>query len=807
MAVEKIIKRNGEMVDFDESKIFSAVFKAGQSVGKDGKMAESVTKRVVEKINSKFKDRIPSVEEIQDIVEETLIEMNHSDVAKSYILYRQRRREIREEKKKILNKKTLDPVDKRFSLNALRVLASRYLRKNENLEVIESPAELFRRVAVNVAISDVLHDPVFYDKSGSQPARKGMDELPDLSIGKYQLNAYHKETLKRTFDVLNSEGKMKVDLGEIVEKIRNGDMDRYEQTIDRYYSLMIEQKFMPNTPALVNFGNPLGMGSACFVLDIDDSLESIMSTLRDASMVFKSGGGCGYNFSKLRPEGDIVMSTKGVASGPISFMQLYDVMTEVIKQGGVRRGANMGILNINHPDIEKFIKAKEGNKQLRNFNISVLIDEKFWECLEKGEMYPLVNPRTGETVREVDPKTIIDMIAYYAWDSAEPGVLFRDNINKRNPLREALGDIVTTNPCGEVLLYPNESCNLGSINVHAFFRDGDVDWDSLADAVRTATRFLDNIIDVNRFPLEKIREMTRRTRKIGLGVMGVADLLFEMGIQYDSEEGLRFMEKLMEFINYHSKKESIKLAIERGPFPLFGKSSYVRGEMPFDGFYEGGELDWKAVSEEVVEHGIRNAYTTVIAPTGSISMIADTSSGIEPVFSLVFEKNVTVGRFFYIDSVFERKLKERGLYSDELMSEISENGGSLDGIDLPEDMKRVFRTAMDISPEYHIRAQAAFQKWVDSSISKTINLPNDATPDDIREAYLLAHRLGCKGVTVYRDGSISGQVLKTKRKKKVEVVVAQPSASDESKCPVCGVPLVYEEGCYTCKSCGYGKCS
>ena len=373
-------------------------------------------------------------------------------------------------------------------------------------------------------------------------------------------------------------------------------------------------------------------------------------------------------------------------------------------------------------------------------------------------------------------------------------MLFEDNINRHNPLLKELGPIVTTNPCGEVLLYPNESCNLGSINLHRFVKEDDgrkyLDYDELARVVRIATRFLDNIIDANKYPLEKIKEMTRKTRKIGLGIMGLADTLFELGISYDSEEALQFMEEVMEFVNYHSKLESIRLARERGSFPLFGKSSFAEGKLPFSGYLDGGKMDWKTVAEEA-RKGIRNAYTTVIAPTGSISMIADTSSGIEPAFAIVYEKSVAVGRFFYVNGVFERELRRRGMYSEKLVERIAENGGSIQDMEIDEELKRVFRVANDIDVEWHIRAQAAFQKWVDSSISKTINMPESATPEDVEKAYLMAHELGCKGLTVYREGSLKVQVI-NKRKK---------------KCPSCGAEMVYAEGCMTCPSCGYGKCS
>ncbi len=818
MVIKEVVKREGYVQKFDEKRIYNAILRAFIDAGKkDEKKVEEVTKKVVEELEKRFKEKAPHVEEIQDIVEEMLMKLDEPEVAKKYILYRKERERIREEKKKILNKEILDVVDKKFGLNALRVLTSRYLEKDDEGRIIESPKELFTRVAVHIGIVDLLHDPEIYDKEGKQEVKeineeglnlewykKELEKNNPLRIGKYPLNYYNFEGLRKTYKLLNSEGKMKKTFKEVVEMIKEGALDKYEKIIDEYYTLMVEKKFMPNTPALANFGRSFGMGSACFVLDIEDSLDSIMSTLKDAALIFQAGGGCGYNFSKLRPKGDVVRSSKGIASGPISFMTLYDKMTEVINQGGIRRGANMGILNIDHPDIEDFIRAKEKNKALKNFNISVLIKPEFWKHLEEGKPWPLVNPRDGKVWKYVDPKELFEMIAFQARNYAEPGVLFMDNINKYNPLLEALGPITTTNPCGEVILYPNESCNLGSINVWAFVKEKngkkELDWDELAKAVKIATRFLDNIIDVNKYPIKKIEEMTRKTRKIGLGVMGVGDLFYELGIRYDSEEGLKMMEKIMEFINFYSKKASIELAKERGSFPLFEKSFYPEGKLPIAGFYnkEDWHLPWEEISEEV-KKGIRNAFTTVIAPTGSISMIAETSSGIEPVFSLVFEKRVVVGTFFYIDPVFERTLKEKGLYSEELLHKISENRGSVKNIEeIPKDMQNIFVTAMDISAEMHVRAQAAFQKWVDSSISKTINMPSSATVEDVKNAYYLAHKLGCKGLTVYRDGSIEEQVLVAGKKKE---------ENDNHTCPVCGGKLEKQEGCETCKSCGWSKCT
>ncbi|MEM0075400.1 MAG: adenosylcobalamin-dependent ribonucleoside-diphosphate reductase, partial [Conexivisphaerales archaeon] len=646
-SISKIRKRDGRTVEFDPGKISEAIWKAIKATGgKNRLQADELANKVVKELERQFAGgSIPSVEDVQDIVERVLIENGEARVAKAYILYRQKRAEIREEKMKILEKERIDEVDKIFDTNALRVLKARYLKKDEHGRLLESPKQLFTRVAVHTTLPSLFYDSRVYDITASQEIREpASDVAGSLKIGQYELNEFHVEALKRIYERFNRERKLRVSWKEFVKMIQDGSFDSYASEIQLYYNIMVNRRFLPNTPALANFGNWLGMGSACFVLDIDDSIDSIMKTLANAAIIFKAGGGVGYNFSKLRPEGDFVRSTSGIASGPVSFMRLFDTMTEVIKQGGIRRGANMGILNIDHPDIEKFVKAKEGNKALRNFNISVLIKPEFWQYYDSGQPFPLINPRNGAVVRYVNAKQLFDMIAYQAWESAEPGVIFFDRVNQYNPFYNELGPIVTTNPCGEVLLYPNESCNLGSLNLHAFIKEEEdgsayMDWDALKDAVYIATKFLDNVIDVNKYPLKEIEDMTLATRKIGLGVMGLADMLFELGLQYDSEDGRRFMEKVMEFINYHSKVASVELAKSRGTIPLFKGSSYSEGKLPFSGFYDrkSWSFDWSSLAEEIKKNGIRNGYTTIIAPTGSISMIAGCSSGIEPVYSLVYE--------------------------------------------------------------------------------------------------------------------------------------------------------------------------
>ena len=873
--ITKIEKRDGRIVDFDQEKITNAIFKAALAVGgKDRERAKFLSDQVVKELERKFgKRKIPTVEEIQDIVEKVLIEHGHAKTAKAYILYRQKKAEIREEKKRILNKDRLDDIDKRLSVNALRVLAYRYLIRDEEGNIIESPRELFQRVAITMVLPEILYDDRVYSKEGKYKPHitvasylSNLDALDKkIRIGKYVLTKWHLERFIAAYEELANEGKMKVGFDELIAMIKSGAFDDYEKLADRYFDLMVNQVFLPNTPTLVNAGRKLGMLSACFTLDVEDSIDSIMETAKEVALIQKAGGGTGINFSKIRPEGDVVRSTMGKASGPVSFMKIIDAVSEVVKQGGVRRGANMGILEIWHPDIEKFISAKEKEGILENFNISVGIWEDFWEYLANNANYPLINPRTKKVWKEVNANTLFHSIAYHAWLSADPGVVFFDNINKRNVLIGARnGPVRVTNPCGEEPLYPYESCNLASINVDKFVKKEEhgltFDWEKFREVVHLVVRALDNLITVNKYPIKAIDRATKETRRIGLGIMGLADLLFELGIRYNSKKGFEFMGKLAEHLTYYAYEESIKLAQERGSFPLFNLSDYKEGKMPIDLYYhrELWTLDWDKLVSDIVEKGLRNAMVTTMAPTGSISMIADTSNGIEPVFALVYEKKVTAGSFFYIDKVLEKKLKEKGIYSEEIIKKISENYGSVQGLDeIPDDIKNVFVTAYDIHWLDHLVAQAVIQRATTDSISKTINMPNDASVEDVKQAFLIAHALGCKGVTIYRDGSKRRQVLSIptgkrrgvkakpseyainllkkilennrwmekfirirEEKKGVEikppVVPAEESLEveripirreDIEKCPVCGsVYLVHEGKCLVCKECGWNEC-
>jgi ribonucleoside-diphosphate reductase alpha chain len=796
-----IKKRNGKIVNFEQSKISNAIYKALVAAGKsDRKLAELLATKLVNKIDkngylgSTNKDHVLSVEDVQDMVESILIEESLAETAKAYILYRHERRKIREMKMKILNKKDLDEVDKSLDINSLRVLSSRYLIRDNDNEIIEGPKQLFERVAVLVAIPDIIHDYSIFDLNGAykqniSEAEKYYEKLSDfdnkLKIGNYYLNKFHFESLIRTYVNTAKTGKMKASFKELLRIIAEGKMAHYSNKIFEYYNLMVSGEFLPNTPTLMNSGARLGQLSACFVLDMPDDMYSIMKSSTDAAMIFKSGGGVGINYSSLRPEGDIVASTSGVASGPASFMQIIDTVTDVVKQGGKRRGANMGILETWHPDIEKFVTMKTKPGLYENFNVSVGVWSDFWTSLvSKGDhRYSLRNPRNKVPVKNIDSHQLMELIALSAWKSAEPGVIFFDNINKYNPCINAKGGPLTaTNPCGEQSLYPYESCNLGSINLSRFVKrkaDGmyEFDWQKYEQSIRVATRFLDNVIDVNKYPVDEIDSNTKLTRRIGLGIMGIADLLFLLQIPYNSKEGYDFMNKLAETLSYFSMDESVVISKYRGPFPLFENTEYKRGVIPLSGYYEIPKdlhsFDWNSLIEKIKNHGIRNSWTTTIAPTGTLSMIADVSNGVEPVFALVFEKRVTVGRFFYTSKIFENVLKEHNLYNDEVLLKISNNYVSIRGLDeIPDWMQRIFATAIDIHWTDHLMAQAIWQKWIGNAIAKTINMPADATVEDVKRAYLLAHELGLKGVTIYRDGSRNEQVLHItgdEREKKFDV--------------------------------------
>ena len=872
--INEIRKRSGAVTAFNKDKISNAIFRALAATSKaDRGLADQLAENVVDKLVEQgfTSSRTPTVEDIQDIVESTLIDSGNSDIAKAYIVYRHERRKLRDEKMKVLNLKALDPVSKKFDLNCLRVLASRYLFRNGKNEITESPTQMFERVAILVGIGDILYDAQVFDNSGNttqdvEEAKSYLEKLDafdyKFKVGDYFFNKWHFRSMINHYVTLANKGQMKVSFKELLTLLAAKKLDNYADKITEYFDLMVSQDFLPNSPTMMNAGGRLGQLSACFVLGMNDGMEEIMKSTSDAALIFKSGGGVGINYSDLREEGDIVASTSGVASGPVSFMNIINTVTEVVKQGGKRRGANMGIIEAWHPDVEKFITNKTEPGVLENFNVSVGVWEDFWHALVNTSdgNYVLRSPRDKKPVKEINAHQLIDLIALSAWKSAEPGLIFFDQINKYNVFAKARqAPLRATNPCGEQSLYPYESCNLGSINlVNLVKRQADgtyeFDWQRYEETIRKTTRFLDNIIDVNHYPVPEINVASKESRRIGLGVMGVADLLYKLRIPYNSKEGYELQSKLSEALTYYSMEESVALAKSRGEFPLCSKTEYPEGKIPVAGYYEkpkeSHSYEWDALIEKIKQYGIRNVLTTTVAPTGTLSMIADCSNGMEPAFALVFEKRVTVGRFFYTNKIVEQVLKENNLYTDEILAKIADNYGSLKGIpEIPQWMQDVFVTAMDIHWADHLMAQGVWQDWIGNAIAKTINMPYDVTAEDVKSAYLLAHEIGLKGITVYRDGSRHKQVLHMTSenaektfdvtpsehvtsyvtqqitnpyiKSQVNAALAlkvhdeeikaepiqQEEVSEDRLCPTCKNNLVFVEGCSICIECGFSGCT
>ena len=872
--INEIRKRNGTVTAFDLDKISNAIFQALAATSKaDRGIADNLAGEVFNKLVEQgfTNTKAPTVEDIQDIVESTLIDSGNSDIAKSYIVYRHERRKLRDEKMRVLNLKALDPVSKKFDLNCLRVLASRYLFRNSKSEIIETPTQMFERVAILVGIGDMLYDSQVFDKSGNNKqdideAKSYLEKLDafdyKFKVGDYFFNKWHFRSLINHYVTLANKGQMKVSFKDLLTLLAAKKLEVYSDRITEYFEMMTAQNFLPNSPTMMNAGGRLGQLSACFVLGMNDGMEEIMKSTSDAALIFKSGGGVGINYSDLREEGAIVASTSGVASGPVSFMNIINTVTEVVKQGGKRRGANMGIIEAWHPDVEKFITNKTEPGILENFNVSVGIWEDFWNALVNSEdgNYILRSPKDRKPVKEINAHQLIDLIALSAWKSAEPGLIFFDQINKYNVFAKARqAPLRATNPCGEQSLYPYESCNLGSINLVNYAQkqaDGsyEFDWQGYEEIIRKTTRFLDNIIDVNHYPVPEINVASKDSRRIGLGVMGVADLLYKLKIPYNSKEGYELQSKLSEALTYYSMEESVALANSRGEFPLCSKTEYPEGKIPVAGYYEKSKdshsFEWGPLIEKIKKQGIRNVLTTTVAPTGTLSMIADCSNGMEPAFALVFEKRVTVGRFFYTNKILEAALRDEGLYSDEILEKIADNYGSLSGIDeIPQWMQDVFVTAMDIHWADHLMAQSVWQDWIGNAIAKTINMPYDVTAEDVKSSYLLAHELGLKGMTVYRDGSRHKQVLHmtsenaqktfevtpseymlsyiheniTNKYIKTQVGASlalkihdeeikietpkQEEVSEDRLCPTCKNNLVFVEGCSICIECGYSGCT
>ncbi|OPY29107.1 MAG: ribonucleotide-diphosphate reductase subunit alpha [Methanocella sp. PtaU1.Bin125] len=667
-SIARVRKRDGRLVEFKQDRITNAIFKAMAATGTGDKAdARHVSDEVARRLGERFEGRIPSVEDVQDLVVETLGSSGFEAVAREYEDYRRKKEAIR-----AMERELGVAEEPKLTVNALEVLRKRYLLKNEQGEIVETPSQMFWRVARAVAAADQAYD---------------------------------------------------------------GGVAKAER---EFYRMMSRLEFLPNSPTLFNAGAGTRLAlSACYVLPVEDSLESIFTAVKNMALIEQSGGGVGFDFSRMRPAGDVVRSTKGVASGPVSFMGVFDAATGVIKSGGKRRGAMMAILRVDHPDILEFIAAKARPGALTNFNISVAATDAFMRAVEKGEDYSLVNPRTREAVGKLGARYVWGQMAANAWKGGDPGVVFIDEVNRHNPT-PGLGCIEATNPCGEQPLLPYESCNLGSINLSRMVTgDGDVDWGKMARTIDAGVHFLDNVIDVNPYPLKETETVTRGNRKIGLGVMGFADLLIRMRIPYDSVEALRLGERIAGFLEKGAVKASGELAGQRGSFPNFPGSIWSPGSA-----------------------GRRNATVTTIAPTGTISIIAGCSSGIEPLFAVAFMRHVLGGaRLFEINPLFERVAKDRGFYSSTLLEKVVRQGTVKDMKEVPEDVRRIFVTAHEIAPEWHLKMQAAFQKHTENAVSKTVNLPSEATTADIENIYRLAWELKCKGVTVYRYGSKGEQVL------------------------------------------------
>jgi ribonucleoside-diphosphate reductase alpha chain len=664
MVFSKIKKRDGRTADFTPDRIKNAVHKAFLAVELgDGEKAESVTSEVVKRLDTTFKEKTPSVENVQDSVVEVLEEKGYGKVAHGYQDFRDKKEELRALREKL-------GIEPKLTVNSLEVLKARYLLRDEQESIVETPTRLFQRVAKAIAKVD-----------------RPFGENP-------------------------------------------------EKTEETFYQMMAKLEFLPNTPTLFNAGTDIGQLSACFVLPVHDSLDGIFTTVKNMALIEQTGGGVGFNFSPLRPKGDLVRSTKGVASGPVSFMRIFDTSTEVIKAGGKRRGAMMGILRVDHPDVLEFITAKQNPTFLSNFNVSVAITDEFMQAIEENGKYWLINPRNKEKVKQLKAREVWNLMAHSAWASGDPGVVFIDEINRHNPTPE-VGRIESTNPCGEQPLLPYESCNLGSINLSRIVEEGKISWDKLRETVRNAVHFLDNVVDANVYPLKEIAAITRANRKIGLGVMGFADMLIMLCVPYDSEEALKLGEQVMRFIEEEAHKKSREIAEARGSFPNFERSIWKDRYSAF-----------------------RNATVTTVAPTGTISIIAGCSSGIEPLFAVSFMRNVLGGaRLFETNVLFEETAKARSFYGAKLLEEVARTGSVQKIVGVPDDVKCLFVTALDIDPVWHIKMQAAFQKSTDNAVSKTVNLPFEAKVEDVREIYDLAWRLKCKGVTVFRYGSKPEQVL------------------------------------------------
>lgn len=669
--VSEVRRLDGSREPFEPRKIEDGIrraLKASGIVGED--LASDLSRRVVKEVNETFKNEVPSLEDIQDLVQKVLSKEGYPDAARTYLLFQEQRAEAFRFKQQLGMRDDLG-----LGVNSLAVLKKHYLARDLTGKVTETPSKMFRRVARTVAEVERL--------------------IPS-----------------------------QVDPGLLEEE---------------FYQIMSSMEFLPGSPTLVNAGTPAGQLLNCYVIPVEDSIDGIFQALKDTAKVHQFEGGTGFSFSKLRPRGDIVRSTKGIASGPVSFMSVFDLVTGVMKQAGRLPGANMGILSISHPDIEEFIEARPDDDRLANFHLAVAVTDEFMEAADRKSKWPLVNPRSGQVWKTIKADRLLEQIVTNAWHTGEPGLLFVDELAGHNPT-PSLGTLEATGSCGELALLPYESCIIGTVNLAKLVRDGNMDWDELSRVVRLAVRFLDNVIEVNAYPSTAFKEMAQANRKIGLGVMGFADLLVRLGIPYNSEAGLEMGEKVMSTLSEEARRASKALADERGPFPNLGQSIYGR--------------DTRGI--------LRNASLLAVAPTGSLSAVAGCSSGIEPLFALVYARNV-LGDQSLIETnpAFHKVACDRGFFTREIMEEVARRGTISNLEQIPEDVRRVFVTDTEVGPEWHLRMQAAFQRHTDNLVIKAVNLPNEATPEDIYRVFRQAHALRCRGVTVYRYGSHRNQSLYT----------------------------------------------
>ena len=870
-----IIKSSGTSQPFDMRKLELAIV---SSLG-NCKNSEELKKVLIDTVLKRIRDKITtSTHYINDIIETYLLRNKHYEVLQKYIDNRFEKNKVYSEKVNLLgtalvtapsyNRKELD----HFSVNQIQIAANRYLQRDmETGDITESMTGWFERVASHVVLGSVVYDPEVYDREGKQDEKlyslgeSGFSYVNDI-LGGNKL-----DILERLFFKLN-DGHMRLNRKEfflkIIDLLRT---DKYQSLYRKYFNYMYQGIFEPNTPTLMNAGTVNGKCSACFTLSVEDNMPSIMGLDSSSAYIFQGAGGLGTNISYVRPRGANIGTAYGAATGPIELvLEIIDFITQKVKSGGKRRGANMGLMEYWHPDIMEFITMKKTPGYLENFNISVMFDSDFWKHYDAGTDYDL--KFDNKVYGKMSARNLIENIAVSAWSSAEPGVAFKDNANKANPLHILKGDINICNPCAEQFMYDGESCTLGSINLAKLVReDGTFDWDGYVSIIHDTTRFLNDVLEINQYPTEHIAEESDKSKRIGLGIMGLADLFFLLKIPYNSQEGFWMMEELSKTLYVESVKTSIDLAEERGSCYWYDKFIESGGSPAGSVLRSYGIPDNEPIdislgtdyTNKLIKYGIRNMWTTTIAPTGTISMIADCSSGLEPIFSLVFSKITTAGKYYYTSELFKKALIDAGIYSQQLLEKVEKNYGSCQGIDeIPKEIQKVFLTAMDLHWMDHVVAQSVWQNWIDNSISKTINMPYNVTVDDVKNAYILAHELGLKGIALFRDGSRNEQVLhvgsnvqSNKNEQNVqkdtpgtETILQAPTKNQVERkippsryamnyirdrvpeklmvdltihagkasqylekgdeCPTCKkMTLVSEGGCNSCKSCGYASCS